>query len=72
MNKVELHTEVFNPVYLQRLNDQAPLQILFGGSSSGKSFFAVGQRVIYDVMQGGRNYLICRQVAKDIRKSVYN
>jgi len=70
--EVELHTEIFNDIYLKRLNDTTPLQILFGGSSSGKSFFAIGQRVIYDIMRGGRNYLICRQVAKDVRKSVYN
>ena len=72
MNEIELHTEVFNDVYLKRLDDMTPLQIIFGGSSSGKSVFAVGQRVVYDLLKGGRNYLICRQVAKDIRHSVYN
>lgn len=70
--EVEIHSEVFNDVYLKRLDDMTPLQIIFGGSSSGKSVFAVGQRTVYDVLRGGRNYLICRQVAKTIKHSVYN
>lgn len=72
MNSVEIHSEVFNPCYLRRLEDQTPTQIFYGGASSGKSFFAVGQRVVYDLLKGGRNYLICRQVARTIKNSVYN
>jgi phage terminase large subunit len=72
MQKVEIHTEIFNDAYIPFLTDMTPMQILFGGSSSGKSVFAVGQRPIYDVMNGGRNYLVCRQVARTIRNSVFN
>lgn len=72
MSSVEIHSEVFNPCYLRRLEDQTPTQIFYGGASSGKSFFAVGQRVVYDLLKGGRNYLICRQVARTIKNSVYN
>jgi phage terminase large subunit len=72
MTDVDIHTEVFNSVYLPYLEDVTPLQIFFGGSSSGKSVFAVGQRTVYDMMRGGRNYLICRQVAKTLRNSVFN
>lgn len=72
MNEIKLHTEVFNEIYLKRIDDMSPLQILFGGSSSGKSVFAVGQRTVYDILRGGRNYLVCRQVAKTIKHSVYN
>ncbi len=72
MNEIELHTEVFNDIYLKRLDDMSPIQILFGGSSSGKSVFAVGQRTVYDMLRGDRNYLVCRQVAKTIKHSVYN
>jgi phage terminase large subunit len=46
------------------------LQILFGGSASGKSVFKAQQAVI-DVLDGGRNYLICRQVGRTIRRSVF-
>jgi len=72
MSEVEIHSDVFNPCYLRRLEDQTPTQIFYGGASSGKSFFAVGQRVVYDLLKGGRNYLICRQVARTIKNSVYN
>jgi phage terminase large subunit len=72
MAEIDIHTEVFNDVYLPYLQDTTPLQIMFGGSSSGKSVFAVGQRTVYDLMNGGRNYLICRQVANTIKHSVYN
>jgi phage terminase large subunit len=49
-----------------------PMQIFYGGSSSGKSVFIVGQRTVFDLMKGGRNYLIARQVGRTIRNSVYN
>ena len=69
---VEVYTEVFNDAYLPYLEDKTPLQIYYGGSSSGKSVFVVGQRTVWDLMNGGRNYLICRQVGRTIRNSVYN
>ena len=69
---VEVYTEVFNDKYLPYLEDLTPLQIYYGGSSSGKSVFVVGQRTVWDLMQGGRNYLICRQVGRSIRSSVFN
>lgn len=60
-----------NPAYRPHLHNVARIQIFFGGSSSGKSVFAVGQRTVYDMLQGGRNYLICRAVAKDSRRSTF-
>lgn len=72
MPEIEIHSEVFNHIYLPYLQCMTPLQIIYGGASSGKSVFAVGQRTIYDVMNGGRNYLIARQVGRTIRNSVYN
>lgn len=60
-----------NESYLPFVDDDTRTQIFFGGSSSGKSFF-LSQRTILDVMSGERNYLICRNVQKTIRKSVFN
>ena len=68
--EIEFHTSVLNKVYKPLLEDVTPTQILYGGSSSGKSVFAVGQRPVYDLLKGGRNYLICRQVGRTIRGSV--
>ena len=58
-----------NEVYIPYLEDMTPLQIFFGGASSGKSVF-LSQRCVYDLLAGGRNYLVCRQVGKTIRGSV--
>ena len=67
---VDIDTAVFNEAYLPHLNNLARTQILFGGSSSGKSVF-LAQRCVYDLMKGGRNYLICRQVARTMKTSVF-
>lgn len=59
-----------NDVYLPHLENNARTQIYFGGSSSGKSWF-ISERCVLDVLAGGRNYLVCRQVARTVRISVY-
>lgn len=59
-----------NDVYLQYAQAPQYNQIFFGGSSSGKSFF-LAQRCVADVCMG-TNYLVCRNVARTIRKSVFN
>jgi phage terminase large subunit len=67
--EIDLHTEVFNTIYLKYLQDVTPLQIFFGGSSSGKSVF-LAQRCVFDLMNGGRNYLVAREIARSLRGSV--
>jgi phage terminase large subunit len=67
---VRIHDAVYNSVYLPYLDDFTRTQIFFGGSGSGKSVF-LAQRAIFDLMHGGRNYLICRQVGRTIRGSVF-
>jgi len=47
------------------------MQILFGGSSSGKSV-AAAQRCVMDVANGGRNYLCIRHVKNTIKTSIFN
>lgn len=71
MTTVEIDTAIFNDVYLPYLEDYSRTQIFFGGSSSGKSVF-LAQRCIFDILRGGRNYLIVRQVGRTIRGSVFN
>lgn len=68
---LQIDTDIFNKVYLDKaMYNQNRYQIYFGGSSSGKSFF-LAQRCILDVTQG-RNYLITRNTANTIRKTVFN
>ena len=59
-----------NPAYLPYLNKPQFLQIFFGGSSSGKSFF-ITDKIVLDVL-GGCNYLCCRNVGNTIKRSVFN
>lgn len=61
---------VINKVYRPHLENTTRTQIFYGGSASGKSVF-LAQRCVYDVMEGGRNYLICREVGRTIRGSVF-
>lgn len=60
-----------NPVYYPYLKDERRLQIFYGGSSSGKSFFLC-QRIILDLLEGKRNYLVIRNVMATIRLSTFN
>ncbi len=59
-----------NPVYLPYLNKPQFIQIFYGGSSSGKSYF-LAQKVVLDNLKG-TNWLVCRNVASTINKSVFN
>jgi len=67
---VKVSKKVFNTVYLPHLTNYARTQIFYGGSSSGKSVF-LAQRAVWDILKGGRNYLITRAVAKTIKRSVF-
>ena len=67
--KVNISRKVYNEAYKPHLDNMAGLQIYYGGSSSGKSVF-IAQRHIRDVMRGGRNFLVCRQVGRTLRGSV--
>jgi len=62
---------IVNDIYEPHLDNMAGTQIYYGGSSSGKSVF-LAQRTIYDILKGGRKYLVCRAVGRTIRKSVMN
>lgn len=59
-----------NDVYMPYLNAKQHIQVFYGGSSSGKSFF-LAQRAVLDNLSG-TNYLIVRNVAKTIRHSCFN
>jgi phage terminase large subunit len=69
---LNISKKVFNDAYFPYLNDETYTQIFFGGSSSGKSYAIVGQRTVLDMLKGGHNYLVTRNVQLTIRKSVFN
>lgn len=72
MINVNIPKSAMNDVYIPYLECQSRTQIFFGGSSSGKSKFVIGQRVVYMLLKGGHNFLICRQTKNSIRNSVAN
>jgi phage terminase large subunit len=59
-----------NPAYKPFAQAEQPLQIAFGGSSSGKSRF-IAQRLVMDLAQGKRNYIAVRKIARSLRDSVW-
>lgn len=68
---VKVDPRIIAPVYRPYLDCQAFIQIYFGGSSSGKSYF-LAQRCVMDILKGGRNYLIVRKAQTAVKKSVFN
>lgn len=69
---VNIDQRCFNPLFLSELmNEMARVQIVYGGSSSGKSKF-LAQRTLIDLMAGGRNYLCVRKFGNTIRTSTFN
>ncbi|MCP5016919.1 MAG: hypothetical protein GY938_16865, partial [Ketobacter sp.] len=66
----QLPPDDLNPAYYPHLDSMHRIQVYYGGSSSGKSVF-LAQRCVVDVLTNGRNYLVCRAVARTIRKSVF-
>lgn len=68
---VRINPRIYNKRYRPYLDLRTRNQIFYGGSSSGKSFF-LAQRSVKDLLQGGRNYLITRQVSNTVRSSVFN
>ena len=63
---LKIDKKVFNKVYFPYLGYSAPVEIFYGGSSSGKSYF-LAQRCVLDIAAGGHNYLIVRKVAQTLR-----
>lgn len=68
---IEIDKAIFNPVYYDYIEYTAPLEIFYGGSSSGKSYF-LADRCVMDLLKGGHNYLVLRKVANTVRRSVFN
>jgi len=64
--QVNIDPRVYNESFYPYLDDQTETQIFFGGARSGKSVF-LAMRVLEDLLKGGRNYLILRNVGKDCR-----
>jgi phage terminase large subunit len=73
MATIQFPSKVFNERFLFLAREpirSVPLQIVYGGASSGKSVF-IAQRDVLDLINEPRNFLIVRNTANTLRASVF-
>ena len=70
MINVKISRKVFNDKYLPLLDDDTRYIVMFGGGSSGKSYF-IAQRYIYKMMKTDCRLLVIRQTGNTNRDSTY-
>ena len=69
--KINIHTNIFNPVYLPYLEDYSTRFLLFyGGAGSGKSHF-IAQRLVYKALKDTRKILVLRKVNRTTKASTF-
>lgn len=69
--KINIHTNIFNPVYLPHLEDYSTRFLVFyGGAGSGKSHF-IAQRLVYKALKDRRKILVLRKVNRTTKASTF-
>ena len=69
--KINIHTNIFNPVYLPYLEDYSTRFLLFyGGAGSGKSHF-IAPRLVYKALKDTRKILVLRKVNRTTKASTF-
>ena len=69
--KINIHTNIFNPVYLPYLEDYSTRFLVFyGGAGSGKSHF-IAQRLVYKALKDTRKILVLRKVNRTTKVSTF-
>ena len=69
--KLQIHTNIFNSVYLPYLEDFSTRFIVFyGGAGSGKSHF-IAQRYVYKALKDVRKVLVLRKVNRTTKASTF-
>lgn len=68
--RILLDAGTLNSAYVPHMRNTHRYQLYYGGSSSGKSVF-LATRCVLDTL-AGRNTLIVRKVARNLRKSCWN
>lgn len=70
MINVKISKKVFNDKYIPLLDDDNRYIVMYGGGSSGKSYFIV-ERYVKKLMQQKMNLLVVRQTGNTNRDSTY-
>lgn len=69
--KINIHTNIFNSVYLPHLEDYSTRFLVFyGGAGSGKSHF-IAQRLVYKALKSKRKILVLRKVNRTTKASTF-
>lgn len=69
--RINIHTNIFNPVYLPHLEDYSTRFLVFyGGAGSGKSHF-IAQRLVYKALRSKRKILVLRKVNRTTKASTF-
>lgn len=69
--RINIHTNIFNPVYLPHLEDYSTRFLVFyGGAGSGKSHF-IAQRLVYKALKSKRKILVLRKVNRTTKASTF-
>lgn len=69
--KINIHTNIFAPVYLPYIDDnEKRYMVFYGGAASGKSHF-VAQRLVYKALKDKRKILVLRKVNRTTKNSTF-
>lgn len=68
--KIKINKRVFNDIYYPLLKNEDRYVVLYGGGSSGKSFF-IAQWLVYQMLTKKMNLLVVRQTANTNRDSTF-
>lgn len=69
--RINIHTNIFNSVYLPYLEDYSTRFLVFyGGAGSGKSHF-IAQRLVYKALKDKRKILVLRKVNRTTKASTF-
>ena|SRR4028119_2162486 len=72
MIDIELDESLIVKVYRQMLDNKDRYNIFYGSAGSGKSWFGIGQRTVFECLdQSNNRFLIVRKVANTLRDSVF-
>lgn len=70
--KINVHKNIFCPVYLPHLEpDGHRILLFYGGAGSGKSHF-IAQRLVYKALKSVRKILVLRKVGKTVQQSTFD
>jgi len=68
---IEIEQEVFNPKYIDLLENKSRYLILYGGAGAGKSYFAAQKILIRTLQEKKSRILVVRKVARTLRNSSF-